>query len=59
METIKRAHMENGALAGYQAVTRSVREAARLKAAHRYFQRTATRRSFRKDDAEESVWTVL
>jgi hypothetical protein len=59
METSIRAHTEEGALADYQAVRRSAGEAARLKAAHRYFQRTATRRPFRKEACEEPAGTFF
>lgn len=53
MEEITRARIENGTLAEHQAIRRSAGEAARLKAAHRYFQRTATRRPFRKEEIND------
>jgi hypothetical protein len=37
----------------YQRLARVTNEAARLKATHRYFQRTATRRPFRREEMEE------
>ncbi len=37
----------------HQRLARITNEAARLKAAHRYFQRTATRRPFRREEMEE------
>ncbi|MCA1670414.1 MAG: hypothetical protein LC793_24145 [Thermomicrobia bacterium] len=37
----------------YQHTARICNEAARLKAAHRYFQRTATRRPFRHGETED------
>ena len=36
----------------HQNAARLRNEAARLKAAHRYFQRTATRRPFRREEIE-------
>ena len=53
MEEITRARIEHGTLAEHQAIRRSVGEAARLRAAHRYFQRTATRRPFRREEVDE------
>lgn len=37
----------------HQRLARTANEAARLKAAHRYFQRTASRRPFRREEIEE------
>lgn len=37
----------------HQHVARIANEAARLKAAHRYFQRTASRRPFRREEIDE------
>jgi hypothetical protein len=39
----------------HQQAARLRNEAARLKAAHRYFQRTATRRPFRREEIEDAV----
>lgn len=39
----------------HQHAARLRNEAARLKAAHRYFQRTATRRPFRREEIEEAA----
>jgi hypothetical protein len=39
----------------HQHAARLRNEAARLKAAHRYFQRTATRRPFRREEMIEPV----
>ncbi len=59
MNTQSDARTENGTVADYQAIRRSADEAARLKAAHRYFQRTATRRPFRKEEVIEPTWTLF
>lgn len=48
-----------GSVAHYRTICRLAGEAARLKAAHRYFQRTATRRPFRREEAEEPVGTFF
>jgi hypothetical protein len=42
-----------GSVAWHQRVARTAHEAARLKAAHRYFQRTTYRRPFRREEAQE------
>lgn len=39
----------------HQQAARLRNEAARLKAAHRYFQRTATRRPFRREEIEDAA----
>ncbi len=39
----------------HQHAARLRNEAARLKAAHRYFQRTATRRPFRREEIMEAA----
>ena len=59
MENVIHMRTELGTVAEHQAIRRSTHEAARLKAAHRYFQRTATRRPFRKEEAEEPIGTVF
>lgn len=53
MDDITRIRIEQGIVAEYQAIRRSAGEAARVKAAHRYFQRTATRRPFRREEIED------
>jgi hypothetical protein len=42
-----------GSAAWHQRIARTAQEAARLKAAHRYFQRTTYRPPFRKEEMEE------
>lgn len=57
---MKNVHIEDGlygvalppTAALYQHTARVCSEAARLKAAHRHFQHTATRRPFRRDEIE-------
>ena len=55
------AEREHGAATGtaawHQRVARTAHEAARLKAAHRYFQRTNIRPPFRKEEMEEPTAT--
>jgi hypothetical protein len=46
-----------GSAAWHQRIARTAHEAARLKAAHRYFQRTTYRRPFRKEETEEPTTT--
>jgi hypothetical protein len=46
-----------GSAAWHQRIARTAHEAARLKAAHRYFQRTTYRRPFRKEEIEEPTAT--
>jgi len=55
MDDINNARIERGTPPTIQAIRRSAGEAARLKAAHRYFQRIATRRLFRREEVEEAT----
>jgi hypothetical protein len=59
MENVTHMRTGLGTVAEHQAIRRSAHEAARLKAAHRYFQRTATRRPFRKEEAEEPTGVLF
>lgn len=47
----------HGTAAWHRRVARSAHEAARLRAAHRYFQRTTVRAPFRKEEAQEPTAT--
>jgi hypothetical protein len=42
-----------GSAAWHQRLARTANEAARLRAAHRYFQRTTYRAPFRKEEMQE------
>jgi hypothetical protein len=46
-----------GSAAWHQRVARTAHEAARLRAAHRYFQRTTYRPPFRKEEMQEPAPT--
>jgi hypothetical protein len=51
--------LAHGSAAWHQRAARTAHEAARLRAAHRYFQRTTYRAPFRKEAMEEpavSAW---
>lgn len=47
----------HGSAAWHRRLARSAHEAARLRAAHRYFQRTTIRAPFRKEDVQEPTVT--